>query len=95
MHLFISSLWSTHRPDGLYHLIFHLSVWPFSGLVVELDPPPIKYIPLLERLYFRPGIFCFKILVVQQLVYSLSLASRPCPVWKISPGIFSVLEGPI
>ena len=74
-------------------IIFRLSVQPFSGSVGEAAPPPVGFLPRLAQSDFLPLLIIFQV-VSQHLVYLLLMDSQPFPIWEITRGIRSNLEGP-
>ena len=51
------------------------------------------FTPALCCGWHLPGGF-FARCIAQHLGYFISLASQPCPIWAVSLGLYSVLEGP-
>ena len=43
----------------MYHLLFLLSVWPLSGLLGEMDYPPISFTPTIQCVWNIHIIFYF------------------------------------
>ena len=54
-----------------------------------------KIYPLSDAAGLCPGNFIFTRSIVQNLGYLISLDSQPCPIQRISQGIWSVVEGHI
>ena len=74
-------------------IIVRLSARPFSGLVGNAAPPPVCFLPRLER--SASSHYFFVLQVVSKLHgYFLSLDSNMCLIWTISWGLCSILESP-
>ena len=94
MHLCIFNHRWSRCLEILNLLILHLPARPFSGLFGKAASPPVNI--FTPPLVWLSSALCCLVLqgVSQHFGYLLSLASQPCPIWKITWRICSDIEGP-
>ena len=83
------------RSNGLQYLVQRLPAQNFSGLVGDTASPLIQFTSEFWSGWHLPiELFYFTKCIVQHLGYFLLLDYQPCPIWTVSQGLRSFLEGP-
>ena len=91
MHFCIFNHRLSHQLEGLHYLVLRLPARTFSGLVREAASTTVSLYPPSGAAWFWPLLFSSTRFISTPWIFDF-YGFQPCPIWKVTWGIRSVLE---